>query len=74
MWLGGLGSERRNWRNPQDGRVWVVARDPVEAPSIVKFLELGEDMAEALEAPVGAGVEILRLSDERLGEILDQAR
>ena len=74
MWLGGLGPERRNWRNPQDGRVWVVARDPVEAPGIVKFLELGEDMAEALEAPVGAGVEILRLSDERLGEILDQAR
>ena len=74
MWLGGLGPERRHWRDPQDGRVWVVARDPVEAPGILKFLELGEDVVEALEAPVGTGVEILRLSDERLREILDRAR
>ena len=54
--------------------MWVVARDPVKAPRILKFLELGEDVAEALEATVGTGVEILRLSDERLREILDQAR
>ena len=74
MWLGELGSEWRNWRDPQDGRVWVVARDPVNSPGIVKFLELGEYVGEALEAPVGTSVQILRLSDQRLREILDQAR
>ena len=74
MWLGDLGPERRNWRDPQDGSVWVVARDPVKAPGTLKFLELGEYVGEALEAPVGPGVEILRLSDQRLREILDHAR
>jgi hypothetical protein len=74
MWLGDLGSERRNWRDPRNGRVWVVARDPVKAPGVLKFLELGEDVAEALEATVGESVEIMRLPDERIGELLDQAR
>ena len=54
--------------------MWVVARDPVNSPGIVKFLELGEYVGEALEAPVGTSVQILRLSDQRLREILDQAR
>ena len=74
MWLGDFGPERRNWRDPRNGRVWVVARDPLRAPGVLKFLELGEDVLEALEAQVGDGVEIMRLPDERIAELLDQAQ
>jgi hypothetical protein len=73
MWLGDLGPERRDWRDPRNGRVWVVARDPEKAPGVLKFLELGEMVEETIEARVGPGVELMRLSDERLGEILDEA-
>ena len=74
MWLGDMGPERRDWRDPRDGRVWVIARDPEKAPARLQFLELGEDVVEVLETRVGPGVELMRLSDERLAELLDQAR
>jgi hypothetical protein len=74
MWLGDMGPERREWRDHRDGRVWVIARDPMEAPGVLKFLELGETIEEMIEVRVGPGVELLRLPDERIGELLDQAR
>jgi hypothetical protein len=74
MFLGDMGAERREWRDRRDGRVWVIARDPVEAPGVLAFLELGETVEEMIEVRVGPGVELLRLSDERICELLDQAR
>jgi hypothetical protein len=74
MWLGDMGAERREWRDHRNGRVWVIARDPVAAPGVLQFLELGETIEEIITVRVGPGVELLRLSDERIGELLDQAR
>jgi hypothetical protein len=73
MWLGDLGPERREWKDPRNGRVWVIARDPENAPGVLKFLELGETVEETIVARVGPGVELMRLPDERIGEILDAA-
>ena len=74
MWLGDLGAERREWRDPRSGRLWVVARDPEKAPGKLCFLEVGEDVLEMLATEVGPGVELMRLPDERMQELLDQAR
>jgi hypothetical protein len=74
VWIGDLGPERRDWRDPRDGRVWVIGRDPLRTPGVLKFLELGECVEEALLSRVGEGIELMRLSDERIAELLDQAR
>jgi hypothetical protein len=65
--------QRREWRDPRDGQVWIVTREEEGGAIKLLFRALDED-EPSYRIAIDTQLSLTRTSDGRIAELLDQAR
>jgi hypothetical protein len=71
--MGAVKRQQREWRDPRDGQLWIVARAEERGTVRILFSAPGESGA-TYSIPTDTRLSLTRTSDGRLAELLDQAR
>ena len=67
-------SERRDWRDPRDGQLWIVTREAGDPATRLSFRKVDAPPEEVISTAIPEEVQLMRLSDGRLTELLDDAQ
>jgi hypothetical protein len=68
-----LNRQQKEWRDPRDGQLWIVARE--EEAGVIRILFRAPDEDEpSYWIAIDTQLSLTRTSDGRIAELLDRAR